>query len=416
MKNKGRDKQSPEYRSPLNSMSSSIQAGVCNKRHKYNTLDYEIAAVQASSTLGKDSFNAELKNQSLNFRSIASLKQIPDWWSPAAENNTAPVADLHLLRECKRLHGGIKAAENVEVAQLFKVGHQILVDLYEDGAWGNMYIAGFQFNKSAVAMWPVRQEVLGGPAGVHHYVPCHIQIFFFKAIVDIKETKIKATTFAVRSFAWQQCQYPADSQLWPQQLRVCACGQFGSILHLAAENCFWQLSRASCLFYARLERLPVPNSASLAEVLFQLLKHLLNLSDDALLDKLHLRLAKWSAQSDFSDELMMVDEAIEVLGDMDHKVIRNEQDRVRSDREDRRDYKTNYEEYVRRIRPVPKAKAVPKGKAKAKAKGAVVPAAAPVGGPLPDVIEHADAKVFLPLGAFVWRGFSNMSWQGHFPR
>ena len=83
-------------------MHKALKAHVLDERHKFKTATMELPMQNRCQILPMDSYVAKPKNSSMNFNGIASYKQQSPCFSPKAENNATPVADLYCLRECYR--------------------------------------------------------------------------------------------------------------------------------------------------------------------------------------------------------------------------------------------------------------------------------------------------------------------------
>eukprot|EP00969_Alexandrium_andersonii_P037039 1622766-Alexandrium_andersonii.AAC.1 len=91
-------------------MARVLKSKVCEKRHKYAPVHYDVAAVSLGERLSRDCFEVKTAKLSMECTDCASTSPSPSWWSPSATNVNCPVADLFLLRQCDA-EGVVKAQD-----------------------------------------------------------------------------------------------------------------------------------------------------------------------------------------------------------------------------------------------------------------------------------------------------------------
>jgi hypothetical protein len=118
-------------------------------------------------------------------------------------------------------------------------------------------------------------------------------------------------------------------------------------------------------------------------------------TDDQLLDISHQRLVDPVDDEAHTHELLAIDGAIEVLDVRDHKRLHEEQKTAVTKSSERHEYSFAYQAKRAAVRSAREPAAAPKKKGKAK----------PSGYPpkIPSTIPQADARLFVPPGASIWR-------------
>ncbi len=172
------------------------------------------------------------------------------------------------------------------------------------------------------------------------------------------------------------------------------------VLRLAASCAFWNLSKTEIVDVCKLGGVAVPAASSLFDVLSNAVSNCLATGEEETLKILSQRLADNEAVNSFTEAILEVDEAAEVLEKSDQESLADEQKQARSRLEQRQTYRDEYTEKMKLFR-LAREKKSKKGK-KEMTKGS-----------LPTVISQRDAKKFIPPGTHIWRGLTKGSWQGH---
>ena len=147
-------------RRPEFSMHRALKARVLDERHKFQTTTMELPMADRGQTLPLDAYVAKPKNSSMDFNGIASHKQQAPFFSPKAEHNATPVADLFCLRDAYRRKDGNLVA-SLKYNLLFKVKHD-LCWRYKGTKGDKWYVTVASFPTSAQVVVNVKLITTGG--------------------------------------------------------------------------------------------------------------------------------------------------------------------------------------------------------------------------------------------------------------
>ena len=103
------------HRRPLASMYQAVKSKVLDERYKYMTVNMDAPMLSKKRKLTAEHFTYTPNMASLNFSEIVSTKQAPTFFSPCAQNNMLPTADIYMLRETYGHNDRIKMADVGEI-------------------------------------------------------------------------------------------------------------------------------------------------------------------------------------------------------------------------------------------------------------------------------------------------------------
>jgi hypothetical protein len=194
-------------------------------------------------------------------------------------------------------------------------------------------------------------------------------------------------------------------------------GVFVKLKIVAARRAMWQLGKSDVELFAAYFGVVITAGATLFQTIYDFVIGVLECSELEATEIVHQRLIDMRRGSNFDDEILTIDEAVEVLDHRDHKKLRTTQDDCKKQQTVVQQFCSELMAKKVRVR-LAAAAAVPAPKKKAK-KGAAPPA--PHHGvatfilPQPRDIQHKDANSFKPPGSSIWRGITKNCWCGHMP-
>lgn len=401
-KNSGIVKGASKFRRPERAMSAMVKNHVVDVRHSWHTVSDETPIGPKSVRLDTSAFTLSKVSQSLPWHEVSSNKASPPYYSAGANNASANVADLALLRAAFAMGGDFNQVSGAWVGELFQARHRLLVQLPAhlpvagvlEGAW---FMCLHHVDKSSVIAWPGRLVQIEGHNSSRFEFDTQAVSPTFLPVMTLEG--IMAVPFVWRSYAWQMQKYPlhATNNLKPRIVAVVE-DLAKPILEVAARKCFWKLTRSSVLKFAALKGVAIPGSESLCGAIRLALGAILpDATPQDILEILKLRMTVNDLCHGFADFLLEIDEAHEVLDRDDAATLLAEQDDVRK-------MQKAQEEYIADFATV--RDGVHKCKKMAK-KLAVVK--------LPPSIAQAEARNYTPPGASVWCGYTRQEWCGHMP-
>lgn len=338
----------------------------------------------------------------MDFGAIVSVRQATDWYSPACERCTTPIADLAMLAEASRL-GDLSLVSSAWLGACVDVKHQLVLGFPQADGETKWHMGIHHWPKSACMLWPVQRRTLANE--VYFEMDLTATEPTIMPIFDLSPAKLVAGVFEWKSWLWQ-CNLMSSSStadLSPG-IRPFLVGHVGPWVELACRQAFWNLPRSTIYDYARHFKIEAPSGASLFELLWCFIDQVLHLSEEATLEIVHRRVAS-QQQSDASQALLQVDEALEVLEHMDIEVVHQEQERLQRVANENADFAVCYRVKARAVQEKKEASA----KRQRKESGLKQIT-------LPHHIEQKDAKKFIPQGGVcsVWRAHTRGEWHGHY--
>jgi len=227
-----------------------------------------------------------------------------------------------------------------------------------------------------------------------------------KTVMNLDD--IECCAIAWRSWAWQKLNLGAGINSQVVSIRPFVEMEPCSIMQLACRKAFWSLSKTVIKGLAEAKGISIESSATLFETLFAVIQDQLGTDDEATLVHVGQRLTAGEISSQFSEALLDIDEAAEVLETYDVRKVTQAQQDAREHESARLQFKREYGQRRTVVRDLLAKAAVKKGKAAAKAKGKKGDPP-----PLPSTMCQKTAKQFVPPGSFIWRGLSRSEWCGH---
>jgi hypothetical protein len=408
MKNHKSVKGKKKYRRVEKCMSTVLARSVLSKVHRFDDIQVDCAPETLSAKLSPTAFKPDFGTASLPFWKIVGSNSSPTWFSPAATNYSIANADLALVRLGKAT-GNFSCINTAWLGTVVRVKHHLLIrDTANGGAW---CFAVHHWADSCVLLFPAKSGVFPG-SEVQYWEPDLEKEFLVHPLCSFDG--IEAITYTWKAPHWQRAAFPASCAL-PLALRaVSVAGRAPeTLIQCAARQAFWSIEKTTLLKLGSFLGYVISHSASLFDIVFAMVHlSLPALSDELVLKITCSRVAAYARTGQWSEELMQVDEAVEVLDPSDEKVLRNQQKDAVSSMEECKTFKQDFKLKAKHVHEAA-AKAVPKKKGKPKAVAAKYPAR------LPKFPEHSItvemARSCVPEGGFLWADVQFGSWQGHFP-
>ena len=189
-----------------------------------------------------------------------------------------------------------------------------------------------------------------------------------------------------------------------------------SFMEVGARAAFWDFNKPLLdrLAMDNIPKITIPGGSSLFSTFFKLIKQVLKVQDEDVVQILGTRLGLKSGAGSNLEEFLQLDEACQALDECEKKALTSEQKVLSAEVAQVREFKQHWKERKAKLpSEIAKAKAraaaakpaaAPKAKGKAKAKAAVAPPP-PVPPTLPDDIdEQADMRQFVPPGGYLCGG------------
>lgn len=411
MKNHRSVKNKKKYRRVEKCMAAAVSRRVLSTVHDYREPALDCAPPRMSVKLPAATWRAAPTASSLPFSHLVSPSASVPWHSPGAANWSLSAADLALLRDTAA-SSQYDMLGGAWLSAVVKPKHQLLLKFPDGDQW---FFAVHGFADSSVLLLPACEGRL--PGGGAFWVPDlqtsepHLKPLFTLAGISALCYEWKAPSAQVKMCAAASGMKPAIRAfdalgIGPASLQECA-----------ARMAFWNMEKSTLGMLAKYWGMTVPVGSSLFETVWSLVKFSLPHLDEAqLLSVMQRRVAQLEYNSLFSQELLAVDEAVEVLDKSDEHRIRQEQHTCREHNIQREAFKTECHKRAAEVRE--KQTTVAK---KNKHKNSVASGSSSGGYPAripkwpPNNIPLVEAKRLAPEGSSLWSSLQHGNWQGHYP-
>lgn len=391
------------FRKPETAMHQILQKHVVEKRHDYTPIPRDLHVPEITKALDPCAFRPDDKKMppSLPFSEVASTSASPPWYSPSATNVNTPFADLPLILAAKEA-GNFKLLRDAWVGSIVDVSRRFVFCLRArpdsaPSANDKWYLGLWAYPDSSVVAWPGQVREIPGSTSSYFKLdeavvdPCLVAVF------DLHRMFAREVTW--RSWLWQYHAFPMQRASMQVSIKA-FLGVEMPVLKLAAEKAFWSMSASEVAEICKHAGVHLESNSGLLDLLGAAVSNLLGCDEARTLEVLSQRLATSEACNEYSEAILEVDAAVQVLDQADHQVMETEKGTASQRIQGRADYQREYVARVRKHRETtgPKAK---------KAKGPLAQKK------MPTVIPQAEARKFIPPGTSIWRGTVRGSWQGH---
>lgn len=383
-------------------MCAVLRHKVLEERHTYKGVRLDLPLMSKTERLPADAYKASAATQTIRADTVQSTTQAATWYSPSAQNIPNATADLLMLRQLSK-GNKLESAKRAWVGGIFDHSHK-LAFRFKD-ARDEVFLALSHFSDSGVLAWPcdivrigdMQAEFLKPRSGLLKPVVV--------AVVDLDA--IEAWTFATNSFLHMYHMEPRHRGLLTPAILLRLTRGPMHVLEIACYNAWWLMSRTVVTRFAALKQAAVDSGASLFEALLSVTKQILHFDDEQALDLVCKRLpAEWNA-THYSERLLELDQALEVIDINDREEVKATQKQAESKLDDIGVFSGEYKQ---------KRQAVTEAKASSGAKRRRRVASSSSGpSVLPKTIPQSEAKRWIPEGASVWRSNTRNEWWGHYP-
>lgn len=357
-------------------------------------------AGSSGARLPREAFRAKVVDRSAAWSSIVSTDRSVPWFSPSATNMSTPVADLTLLRDASAA-GDLTKARSAWLGCLMDIKHKFIVSLTRPGSSREeFFIVGQHMPESCVLAWPVKRERVPKGYDAFYFTLLPTRMPTLLSIWSLERDFVVAWPYEWRPWHWQYFEFPLARNKLKPQVRLFQSGKPSSVLELVARHTWWGLGKAVLTEVATRYQVDIGQGANLYETVFALTKHFTGEDDSEVCEITHARLVHCDAVTEFDDELLAVDAAVEVMGQYDHQAVHEDQRVAASRKAEREAFASAYK--VRRIATAPKKRARKAGAP-----------SAPLRLPPISTTPHAGAKRLCPPSASIWRGLTRGEWWGH---
>ena len=214
-------------------------------------------------------------------------------------------------------------------------------------------------------------------------------------IMGINGTLLKAASFVWKSWFWQAHHADARGKLKPG-IRLVILGTVESEMSVvAARKAFWHLGKVQLSQVAKGMNIALPAGAAIFDMVFEMCKHILKLSEEETLQIVRQRLQEPMCHETTCEALQEIEEAIQVLDTEDQKMVNEAKDTDLRRRESRLSFSEGYKKKSQSlfIRSGGKVKTYK----------------------LKHNMTQEQAKQLIPLGSSIWRNTVVPGWCGHVP-
>lgn len=406
MKNR-RGPKTSKFRRPETSMHAALRAKVLEKRHRYKAVAVQQPLFKKTERSPVTAFRATVTSRSLPFDEVVGTSQTCSWHSPSASNHMVNAGDSVSLRSCFAKCRDYSLVGNLWLGDLWSTKPFIIFRATGSSDW---HLALGHLPDSVVLAWPCKVITV---EGVCRYD--ELQSRGTKAVMYsvFDERNYEACSLPVRSHAWQSVACKSCDVALPPGLRAFIVRGPLPIMEIAAWEAFWAIGPYWLVRFCKHRRwtLPLGGGGSLFKTLYWMVGHILNISEEQVLDIVTQRLAINGCDLSCADTVMHLDKAIHLLEKTDHAAVNAEKRHLASAAEQRRTFVEEYTEERKKAKAAVEARARCSSGPKAKARNVVAVGHVSV----PSVISQAQAREFIPPGCSIWVGNTRGTWNGHCP-
>lgn len=396
------------FRRPQTSMSAAIAGQVLEQRHRFVPVRLDAAVPRKSISLSKAVFD-DSGHPSMKFSNIATVHAKADFFSPQAANVGLPAADLELLRHARatRRFRELGLAWHAFFAE---AAHQVVFRIdppaSETCTW---HLALGVYDGSCCLAWPVS-------IGRHQDYPEHEflrpeKLSAPKLIPILDFRCVKAFSYTFRSWSWQRLNMPKATERSRPAIRIYRDSAIEPLIRVCARRGWWNLQRTTLLNIAKEIELTIDQNLGLFDVLFRMTQFVLKTTDEETMSVLAHRVATLRPNDTFSEELLHVDEAAACLDQGDRDELKAQKKKAAEKCEGEEHFVKQYKAQREKMRSATTQAQSKRGKKARTTTGYQGPAC------LPDLsrIDHSEAKVLAPPGAYVWRHHTAGTWNSKLP-
>lgn len=368
-------------------------------RHNYRGVKLDCPLMSKTERLPADAYRASPATETIKAAEVQTAGQTADWYSPSAQNIPNGTADIFLLRQLysqEQLHG----ARNAWVGGVFDHSHRIV---FRFKGQQTMFLALSHFSDSAVLAWPCSMEALPTTNIKLLKLSERVEEPTLLAVIDLDE--VEAFSFKFVSFMDLYVRFPVARGLLRIGIMMEVVRGPLHVLEIACYEGWWLLSRTVICRFAALKQAQIEAGSSLFATLFSVTKHILNLDDESTLGLVRQRLPAERNASHFSERLLHLDQALEVVDHNDQEEVKATKKAAKTKLEDISAFVSEYKQKRATVMSASGSQPANKKRKRGEASGPAV---------LPKTIPQSEAKRWIPEGTSVWRSNTRNEWWGHY--
>jgi hypothetical protein len=317
-KNFAEAKAASRYRRPELSMGRVLGSKLLEQRFDYDFVEADSAIQHNGVRLPDTAFKQAKGGWSLPFDQVQGTSPACKWHSPSATNLPSNITDLFLLRDLDTL-GDFSLAKFAFLGKLFQQKHSFVYQHADPATKKKQWTFPIKhWHESAVFALPVVMHT--APGGSKYFELACGEAPVFLSIVALSSASSVAARVVPRSWAWQFATVPSLRKK-PPSIRLFMEGSVESVLKVACRNAFWLLPKTDIEVFADYFSIFLPKGLSLVEVLTKVIKDTLKCNDQELFEYLGKRLSNLDNETVFSEALLDIDEAMEVVDRVDQEAF-----------------------------------------------------------------------------------------------
>lgn len=414
MKNGRKQKGKNKFRKPTKVFSSVLSAEVMSRVHKYKEVDVDRRPFQLSATIPKEVFQPGRSSASIPVQKLVGTNTSTPWHSPGPDNFSIGAADLALIEWAHRTNrwGDLQTAW---LCTLVRPKHNIVLI---EKASGSSWFALRSWPDSCVLAFVAVKGTL--PTGEDFY-EADLSMTEPQLLPFVKLDEWEAIHYTWRAPSWQVARVAAAGQSLALRPALRAFSSSGRgpepIDRVAARQGYWSIEKATLVKLAGHLGVMTSTGDSLVDLLVRLIKHSVpgtSAEDAVLLCK--TRLALYAQASQWSEDILQIDDAMLVLDRNDEQHVRSQKKAAASTQEEASTFRAQYTAKLKEARtsdPQPKKKKQRGAAGAAEEKPPKYPKRVPS---FPDAgIDLVLARALVPAGGALWKDQKFGSWQGHYP-
>jgi hypothetical protein len=395
-----------KFRRPQSGMAAAIVSDVLGTIHQYDAIKGDACLPRKAVVLGKSVFQ-NLEESSLPFSNLVSTSSKSPHFSPSPQNVGYPAADAALLRTGDMMNRTAGLAESAWMGFFSDASHNVCFRIKNPAMATDWYLGLGHYDGSSCLVWPVSKERFPEHPDIEWLrpkkltAPCFVQISDFEAV--------EGFLVKWRSWAWQRKHLPAKTAKGKIGIRLFRDSDIEPILRVCARQAWWAVPRHTLEDIATNQKVHAGSGCSLFSLVFALTKKVLGLDDASTCTILQSRMARMKDTGNWSDAIMEIDEAVQVLDENDREEVTKAQKRITDDHEHHAAFASEYKEKVKASKG---GDAPPKKRAK---KPETFGYTGPPRLPAASELSQADGKKYMPPGASLWKAAGSGTWNSKLP-
>ena len=421
-KNSKQVKGTKRFRKPERAMAMSLARNTIENQFRFSVVPSDVSMPRRSFVLGHEAFGKKDRPATFPTDGIATYTQKASFFSPKAENVGLPTADLTVVREVTR-YNTTAAARDADLGAIGSWEHKLVIrrvgsTTATDFGW---HLPLHHYKKSAVVCLPVVLQNIPEYPGKQYVELAHgtLDVHTF-AILDW--SCVTGVTFEWMSWCTFEHSFPNAKAHLRAGTRAVVALEEQPVKTIAARCAFWMLGPAVVNIIASHLRVAMDGCSTSTEKLLRLIQEVLECSEGDALHILQKRLPGYDVQDDFTDEFLLLDEALACLAKGDEDQVKSAQAKDRTRRSayetfvcEFRQCKAAYRERNPPAEPALATAVKAKGRPK-RAKAAEAASCVPYRFPEEFTnLEQAEVKRYLPAGAYIWKDRTHGVWHTRLP-